>query len=66
MVLVTVDRTLRPRGFERTGCAGDICVFARPGGCRPTPGSPFLLQRVFDRDDARVRANILRGFRPPD
>lgn len=40
--------TLTPLpGFTRRGCAGDVCTFSRPGGCRPT--DRFAIDAVLAR-----------------
>ena len=58
------DAPLLPHGFARGTCTGELCIYTRPGPCRATPDSPFLIQRVFEREDQRIRADIARGFRP--
>ena len=66
IVVAPGDAPLLPQGYAPARCTGDLCVYARAGGCDPTPGSPFLIQRMFDREDQRIRADIARGSRPAD
>lgn len=61
-ILGRADGAGIPAGWTRRDCRAkfgtaspDICVYARPGGCRDGWSSPFLLERVFDRVDRQIR-----------
>jgi len=65
IVATPADAARLPAGYRARACVGGtVCLFARAGGCRADPASPFAIQTVMVRIDRQMRENQRRGLRP--